>query len=175
MIACLRLVTVVLLSVLALSAQAAVPDGVRILRDVAYGPAKLQAMDVYLPAESKVGPKAAPVILMVHGGGWRIGGREQGRRGGGGGLQVGGVNYPMVNNCSTVEQADDIARALAAAQAAAPRWGGDPTRFILMGHSAGAHRVSLLYVDPRRATRLGAKPWLGTVSLDSGAWMCRRS
>jgi arylformamidase len=29
--------------------------------------------------------------------------------------------------------------------------------------------VSLLNADPGRATKLGAKPWLGTVSLDSGA------
>jgi arylformamidase len=38
-----------------------------------------------------------------------------------------------------------------------------------MGHSAGAHLVSLLNADPARALALGAKPWLGTISLDSGA------
>src|SRR5262249_13483654 len=68
-----------------------------------------------------------------------------------------------------VHQADDVARALAAVQKAAPGWGGDPDRVILMGHSAGAHLVSLLNADPARAAALGAKPWLGTVSLDSGA------
>ena len=97
------------------------------------GPAKLQAMDVYLPAESKVGPKAAPVILMVHGGGWRIGDKRHPpvfenkvARWVPKGFIFVSVNYPMVPESDPVEQADDIARALAAAQAAAPGWGGDP-------------------------------------------------
>ena len=171
MIAWSRLVAVVLLSVLALPA-AAIPDGVKVLRNVAYGPDKLQAMDVYLPPDAK----AAPVILMVHGGAWRIGDKRHPpvvenkvARWVPNGFIFVSVNYPMVPDSDPVEQADDIARALAAVQAAAPGWGGDPTRFILMGHSAGAHLVSLLNADPSRATRLGAKPWLGTVSLDSGA------
>ena len=172
MIAWSRLVAVVLLSVLALPAAAATPDGVKVLRNVAYGPDKLQAMDVYLPPDAK----AAPVILMVHGGAWRIGDKQHPpvvenkvARWVPNGFIFVSVNYPMVPDSDPVEQADHIARALAAAQTAAPAWGGDPARFILMGHSAGAHLVSLLNADPSRATRLGAKPWLGTVSLDSGA------
>jgi len=172
MIACLRLVAVALLSVLAFSAQAAVPDGVKILRDVAYGPAKLQAMDVYLPPDAK----AAPIILMVHGGAWRFGDKRHPpvfenkvARWVPRGFIFVSVNYPMAPESDPVEQADDVARALAAVQAAAPGWSGDPARVILMGHSAGAHLVSLLNADPARAAKLGAKPWLGTVSLDSGA------
>jgi arylformamidase len=172
MIAWSRLVAVLLLSFLAIPVQAATPDGVKVLRDVAYGPAKLQTMDVYLPSNAK----AAPVILMVHGGAWRIGDKRHPpvfenkvARWVPKGFIFVSVNYPMVPESDPVEQADDIARALAAAQAAAPGWGGDPARFILMGHSAGAHLVSLLNADPSRATRFGAKPWLGTVSLDSGA------
>jgi hypothetical protein len=79
------------------------------------------------------------------------------------------MNYPMMPESNPVQQADDVARAIAAVQAAAPGWGGDPTRVILMGHSAGAHLVSLLNADPSRAFNLGAKKWLGTISLDSGA------
>jgi arylformamidase len=36
-----------------------------------------------------------------------------------------------------------------------------------MGHSAGAHLVDLLAADPKIAFHEGAKPWLGTVSLDT--------
>jgi arylformamidase len=172
MIVRLRLVAIVLLSFLVLPAQAAIPDGVKVLRNVAYGPDKLQAMDVYLPPNAK----AAPVILMVHGGAWRIGDKRHPpvfenkvARWVPKGFIFVSVNYPMVPQSDPVEQADDIARALATAQAAAPGWGGDPARFILMGHSAGAHLVSLLNADPSRAAKLGAKPWIGTVSLDSGA------
>jgi acetyl esterase/lipase len=59
-----------------------------------------------------------------------------------------------------------VALALAAAQAKAASWGGDPQRFILMGHSAGAHLVALISAQPSLAA--GSR-WLGTVALDSGA------
>jgi arylformamidase len=143
-----------------------------VLRDVHYGPAPLQTMDVYLPPKVK----HAPIILMVHGGAWVAGDKSNpqvvdnkvGRWVKRGFIFI-SVNYPMVPDSDPVRQADNIARALAAAQDAAPGWGGDPARFILMGHSSGAHLVSLLNADPQRAFALGAHPWLGTVSLDSGA------
>lgn len=163
---------IVILVIFAGTVHAAPPDGIKVLHDVAYGPARLQMMDVYLPPE----PTAAPVILMVHGGAWRFGDKRHPpvvenkvARWVPNGFIFVSVNYPMVPESDPVAQADDIARALAAAQAAARGWGGDPARFILMGHSAGAHLVTLLNADPARATRLGARPWLGTVSLDSGA------
>ena len=134
MIAWLRLVAIVLLSLLALPALAAAPEGVTILRNVAYGPDKLQAMDVYLPPA----PKSAPIILMVHGGGWRIGDKRHPpvfenkvARWVPKGFIFISVNYPMVPQSDPVEQADDIARALAAAQAAAPGWGGDPAWLVI--------------------------------------------
>ena len=153
-------------------ATGATPDGVTILRDIAYGPAKLQTMDVYLPSQ----PKGAPIILMVHGGAWAFGDKSNPQvyenkvaRWVPRGFIFVAINYPMVPDSDPVQQADDVGRAMAAAQKAAPGWGGDPDRLILMGHSAGAHLVTLLNADPARATRLGARPWLGTVSLDSGA------
>lgn len=50
------------------------------------------------------------------------------------------------------------------------RGGGDPGKFIVMGHSAGAHLVALLTATPDTAFKLGAKPWLGTILLDSAAF-----
>ena len=44
---------------------------VKVLRNVAYGAAKDQRMDIYLPAQASTQP--APVILMVHGGAWAFG------------------------------------------------------------------------------------------------------
>lgn len=147
-----------------------------VIRDVAYGDGKLQRMDIYRPAIAYIAAQSAPVVLMVHGGGWKNGDKSNSRvvenkvaRWAPRGIIFISVNYPMIPQSDPVEQADDIARALAAAQKAAPGWGGDPQRFILMGHSAGAHLVSLLNADPTRAAKLGARPWLGVVSLDSGA------
>src|SRR4249919_1684815 len=64
---------------------------------------------------------------------------------------------------------EDVARALAYVQRHAREWGGDPERVILMGHSAGAHLVSLLSADPARAQAFGAQRWRATVALDSAA------
>lgn len=151
---------------------ATAPGGGSTLRDLAYGPAPAQTMDVYLPAQP-----AGPVILMAHGGGWRIGDKAMDRvvhNKAAHWLPQGiifiSINYRMLPDAGPLEQADDVAKALAAAQAQAPGWGGDPTRFVLMGHSAGAHLVSLITADPAIATRQGARPWLGTVSLDSAAF-----
>ncbi|MBL9034133.1 MAG: alpha/beta hydrolase [Rhodospirillaceae bacterium] len=145
----------------------------RVLRDFAYGADDDQRMDVYLPAAAT---KDAPAILMVHGGGWKRGDKAMDRvvdnkvaRWLPKGIAFISVNYPMVPEADPVVQADNVARALAKAQAEAAGWGLDPARFVLMGHSAGAHLVTLLNADPVRATRQGAKPWIGVVSLDSGA------
>ena len=49
-------------------------------------------------------------------------------------------------------------------------WGGDGHRLVLMGHSAGAHLVSLISSDPGRVAAAGGYPWRGTVVLDSAAY-----
>jgi arylformamidase len=142
------------------------------LRDMAYGPDNDQRMDIYLPDRAT----NAAVIFMVHGGAWRFGDKDNSRvvnnkakRWVSQGVIFITVNYRMLPDADVLEQAKDVARALAFAQSKATTWGGDPNRFVLMGHSAGAHLVTLLAVQPSKAFALGAKPWLGTVSLDSGA------
>jgi len=69
-----------------------------------------------------------------------------------------------------VQQARSVAQALAYAQQHATEWGADPRKFILMGHSAGAHLVSLISAEPSMAMSAGAQPWLGTVALDGAAF-----
>ncbi len=147
--------------------------GMRVIRDVPYGTATLQRMDVYLPGQTAGGP----VILMVHGGAWRLGDKgasavveNKAARWVPRGFIFISANYRMLPGTAPLEQAQDIARALAVAQAKAVSWGGDPAKFILVGHSAGAHLVALLSANPDLAFGQGAKPWLGTVALDSAAY-----
>lgn len=149
------------------------PAGTLVERNIAYGPDPLQRLDVYRPPHTE----HAPVIFMVHGGGW-----WRGDKGATGVVQNKvsfwipkgyvfiSVNYRLVPKVTPLGEADDVARALAFAQRHARSWGADPSRFVLMGHSAGAHLVSLLTAAPDIAKRQGAKPWLGTVSLDSAAY-----
>ena len=148
----------------------AIPSGTRVERNVAYGPNGAQTMDIYLPPH----PQNAPVILMVHGGAWMIGDKAISRvfknkvaywipRG----YIFISIDNRLLPAADPLEQANDVARALAFAQSKATTWGGDPARFVLMGHSAGAHLVDLLAANPAMAYRQGAKPWLGTISLDT--------
>lgn len=142
------------------------------LRDLAYGNDPRQRMDVYLPVQ----PLNAPVILMVHGGGWRHGDKSASvvvdnkvTRWVARGFVFISVNTRLLPQANPLEQARDVAQALAVAQAKAPSWGADPARCILMGHSAGAHLVALVNASPDLAAQAGAKAWLGTVALDSAA------
>lgn len=148
------------------------PAGTRVLRNVAYGSDAKQTMDIYMPAHAE----QAPVIFMVHGGAWRIGDKAHSSvvdnkvaRWLPQGFIFISINYRMLPELDALHQADDVARALAFAQAHAKEWGGDPTRFIAMGHSAGAHLVALLSATPDKAYAFGAQPWLGSVVLDSAA------
>lgn len=157
---------------------ASLPAGVQVIRDVAYGRANEQRFDVYLPPQGQRAQHAnnAPVILMVHGGGWKRGDKAERAvienkmpHWTSQGFIFISTNYRLLPGTGPVEQAEDIAHALAAVQRNAASWGGDPSRVILMGHSAGSHLVALLSASPDKALRLGASPWLGSVLLDSAA------
>ena len=153
---------------------APLPPGVREIHDVAYGAGQLERFDVYLPAQ---GAHDAPVIFMVHGGGWAHGDKTDANvvqnkvaRWVPEGFILVSTDYPMLPEANPLQQAQFVGKALAAAQRMAGSWGGDRQRFILMGHSAGAHLVSLVSAEPALAWDRGATPWLGTVALDSAAY-----
>ena len=150
----------------------ALPAGARALRDVAYGDDPRQRYDVYLPAQ----PQHAPVILFVHGGGWANGNKDnpgvieaKAAKWLPEGVALISTNYRMLPDTAPLEQARDVARALAEVQRRAPQWGVDPARIVLMGHSAGAHLAALVGASPELWRQAGALPPLGVVSLDSGA------
>lgn len=149
---------------------AAVPAGVRLLRNVGYGADQEQRFDVYIPKAAS----RAPVLFMVHGGGWKRGDKAADQvvenkvaYWSAHGFIVISSNYRMLPEADPLTQARDIASAVAAAQSQAAGWGGDPAKFILMGHSAGAHLVALLSASNELK---GPLRWLGTVALDSAAY-----
>jgi acetyl esterase/lipase len=144
--------------------------------NVAYGNGNLEKLDVFLPAK-KSNNMPAPIIVMVHGGGWCIGDKggatvteNKVARWTPKGFVFISINYPMVNEGSNaLAQANYVAKAVAFIQAHAQQWGGDPTKLILMGHSAGAHLVSLVNASAQIRQVNRVQPILGTVSLDAGA------
>ncbi|MBZ5664150.1 MAG: alpha/beta hydrolase [Acidobacteriia bacterium] len=130
---------------------AGLPAGARLLRNVAYGPGAAYKMDIYLPAH----PKGTAILFMVHGGAWTVGDKTMARVVANKaahwlpeGFIFVSTDYRLLPAADPLEQANDVAKALAFAQSQAKSWGGDPSRFVLMGHSAGAHLVTLLAADP---------------------------
>ncbi|MES2552522.1 MAG: alpha/beta hydrolase [Pseudomonadota bacterium] len=149
------------------------PAGAVLKSDIVYGSDEAQRMDAYIPANAQ----NAPVIFMVHGGGWKHGDKAMNRvvenkvkRWLPKGIIVVSTNYRMLPKADPLVQANDVALALDKAQALASSWGGDSKRFVIMGHSAGAHLVSLITADSTITQQQGVQPWLGTVMLDSAGY-----
>ncbi len=153
--------------------QASLPAGIKIVRDVPYGSNARQRFDVYRPALSH----GAPVIFMVHGGGWSRGDKasqvaveKKVKRWVPKGFIFISTNYRLLPQADPKEQARDVARAIAVAQNKAASWGGDRSKFIVMGHSAGAHLVLLLATDHLISSNIVATPLLGIIALDSSVY-----
>ncbi|MBT2189227.1 alpha/beta hydrolase [Sphingobium nicotianae] len=145
-------------------------------KEVAYGKDPLQTLAFWAPTLQTTRP--APLILFVHGGGWKRGDktnatgkakvahfREQG-------YAVASIDYRLVPNATIEQQAADVAGALAYMKAHAGEFGIDPARIVLMGHSAGAHLVALVGTDPRylQAAGLSESDVAGIVPIDGAAY-----
>ena len=147
--------------------------GVTVRRDVAYGPAPLQKLDVFT-ADAKGG---APVLVSVHGGAFIRGTKHApgspfddqvplwaARHG-----MVGvNIDYRLAPAATYPAAAEDIGAALTWVGAHIRELGGDPKRIILMGHSAGAVHVAT-YVG-HRALQPAAAPRLAGAIMISGIY-----
>jgi acetyl esterase/lipase len=131
-------------------------------RRVGAAPA-LTSLDVH-PAPRACTTTPAAVVIWVHGGGWWLGDKANP------GAKVGlfhdlgaavvSVNYRLSSRprgddatggapVRHPDHARDVAAAVSWVAAHAPGFGADPERMVLVGHSAGAHLVALVGVDPR--------------------------
>jgi len=141
-----------------------------VTRDVSYGNDPAQKMDIYQPNNAYM----APVIFMVHGGQWESGDKAQS-----GvvdnkvahwvehGFVLISVNYRLVPEVTAADQVVDVKTALVRAQQLVLNYGGDPNKFIIMGHSAGGHLVSLLTANQAAIPPRASPSWLGVIALDA--------
>lgn len=86
---------------------------------------------------------ARPMVLVIHGGGWETGQRNDFPAWNAAiaaeGYVVIDADYRLAPASPWPAQREDILRALEHARLNAKRWGIDPKRCVLMGRSAGAH------------------------------------
>ncbi len=106
--------------------------------------------------------KLAPVVLYVHGGGWVKGTRKKvyrlpdwltSR-----GYMLVAIDYRKVPRTTIDGQVSDVARAIAWTARNIKRYGGDPDRIVIMGHSAGAHLVALAAAQGKAGNIRGVIP-----------------
>jgi len=133
---------------LARSREAAQRHGA--LLDQAYGRDPRQRLDLYLPAAAPA--RGLPVLLYFHGGAWMNGRKEWM-----GFLAPALLDLPLLLVAATYRIApqvrlpaivQDCVDGLAWTLDNAARFGGDPGRVLVGGHSAGGHLAALLALRP---------------------------
>jgi triacylglycerol lipase len=123
-------------------------SGIKVLRDVKYGPSERNVMDVF----AAEGPSdARPAFIFVHGGAYIQGDKRRpgspfydnvvlwaARHG-----MVGfNLEYRLAPKDPWPAAAEDVGRAVRFVADNGKTYGSDPARIFLMGHSAGATHVS---------------------------------
>jgi acetyl esterase/lipase len=136
---------------------ASMPFRIQLTQSIAYAERSRHRLDVCRPR----GAAAAPVIIFFYGGAWQSGYKELyryvakslARRG-----YVAVVpDYRIYPEVCYPDFLDDGAQVVRWVKDNIARFGGDPDKLFLKGHSAGAHIAAMLSIDAR---------WLGKVGLD---------
>ncbi|MGJ4892051.1 alpha/beta fold hydrolase [Bradyrhizobium sp. HKCCYLRH3099] len=142
--------------------------------EYAYGADPLQKLDFWQAR----GGAPAPLVVFVHGGGWKRGDKRNATGAAkvehmlAQGYAFASIDYRLVPAATVEQQAADVAAAVAWLRNNAGRLRIDPSRIVLMGHSAGAHLVALVGTDPRYFTAAGVslRDVSGIIALDGACY-----
>lgn len=154
---------------LALSQVAASPPTIKITADLPYkeGPSLTEyettrcRLDVHVPAGASDG---LPVLVWFHGGGITAGDKGGNKtqpvasRLAQDGLVVASVNYRLSPKATYPAYLEDAAASVAWVIKNAARFGGDPAKVFVAGHSAGGYLTTMLALDPRYLATHQLKP-----------------
>jgi arylformamidase len=114
---------------------------------IAYGLTGIEKLEVYNTARSN-----APSRIFIHGGAWRGGSAKDSAYPAemfvSAGAHYVAVDFVSVGDVSgdLMPMADQVRRAVAWVYKNAARFGGDPNRLYLAGHSSGAHLAGVVLV-----------------------------
>jgi triacylglycerol lipase len=131
-----------------LHAQIAPPRDVNGQRDIAFGPHPLQRLDVFT-SEPDPG-RGKPILVFVHGGGFTAGDKHRIGDFSYDNIMIWAVqngfvgvntNYRLAPEFKWPVATQDVAAAIRWARENGGRFGGDPGKIFLWGHSAGASLV----------------------------------
>ena len=140
--------------------------------ELSYGSDPLQKLDFW-----KSDSPNAPLVIFVHGGGWKRGDKrdatgEKSAHYLQQGYAFASINYRLVPAATVEQQAQDVANAIAHLVSRAEQLGFDGKRVALMGHSAGAHLSALVGTDLGYLNKAGlnAKSLRGVIPLDGACY-----
>ncbi|MGO9464718.1 MAG: alpha/beta hydrolase [Isosphaeraceae bacterium] len=120
-------------------------------RDIPYATSadERQVLDVYSPLHAK----DLPVVFWIHGGGWQTGDKTSVQKKPQAFTDKGFVfvstNYRLLPQVDMGTIVRDIAKSIHWVHDHIADYGGDPQRFFIMGHSAGAQLAALICTDDR--------------------------
>jgi acetyl esterase/lipase len=139
---------------------------VSLARAIPYGPGPRNAIDIYLPCgpgmhdmhdedndreHVDMHPVKRPVMLFVHGGVWAAGERfhyaPMAVRCAQAGIISAVISYTLYPEAKVPTMVGEVEAALDWTLDNISRYGGDPSRIILVGHSAGAQLSALTLIQ----------------------------
>lgn len=118
---------------------------------------KRHVLDIYIPEDAA--GKSLPVMFWIHGGGWQAGDKSDvalkpkalTERG----FVFVSTNYRLLPEVEMDKLIGDVARSVGWVHRNIARYGGDPTRIFVGGHSAGAQLAALICIDGRYLKKEG--------------------
>jgi acetyl esterase/lipase len=123
--------------------------------NLSYGPDPKQVLDVVSSRKCK----NSPVIVFAHGGSWRWGQKDYhrtiGQQFAKSGIVFTTIDYRLYPDVRFPSFPQDVALSVQWVRENISKYGGDRNKIFLMGHSAGAHSVSLVGLDSTYLQELG--------------------
>ncbi|HTI01920.1 MAG TPA: alpha/beta hydrolase [Acidisoma sp.] len=130
-----------------------------VTRNLPYATGDRHSLDVYV---SRAPGKPRPVVVFVYGGNWAAGSKAEFAWVGAALARLGFMavipDYRLYPEARWPMFLQDNADAVHWAQSHAASFGGDPSKIVLMGHSAGANSVLSLAVEPQWLAGVGMSP-----------------
>ena len=127
---------------------------------VPFGPDPRLKLDVWAPSRPSATP--LPVVVFLYGGGWVSGERGDygfaGRAFAANGFVAIVPDYRLVPGVRFPAFVQDSALAVKWARDNAARFGGDPRRISLSGHSAGSYNAAMIALDRHYLRDIGVDP-----------------
>ncbi|MDQ3478758.1 MAG: alpha/beta hydrolase [Pseudomonadota bacterium] len=135
-------------------------DARQAARSLAYGADPRQTLDIWAPRRS--GEQPLPVVVFFYGGGWNEGAAADygfaGAAYAGNGFIAVIPDYRLVPSVRFPAFVEDGALAVKWVRDNIGRYGGDPGRVTIAGHSAGAYIGAMLTLDQRYLRNAGVDP-----------------